>query len=299
MSILVVGSIALDTVETPYGKVDNALGGSALYFSTAASIYSPVNVVGVVGSDFDFSKIDFLMKRQVNFDGLTVGEGHTFRWGGRYHENVNKRDTLFTQLNVFQNFSPVIPKHYRNSQFVFLANINPDLQKDVLEQINKPYLTVMDTMNFWINGKRDSLMSVLRLVDVFILNNEELEELTGTANLFDGARQLIKEGPKALVVKKGEHGSILITEDKCFLAPAYPVSKIADPTGAGDSFAGGFLGYLSTCDQINQINLRRAVIYGTIIASFTVEDFSFSRLKGLPREEVEKRVEAFREMTSF
>ncbi|RMI17453.1 MAG: sugar kinase [Calditrichaeota bacterium] len=299
MAILVVGSIALDTVETPFGKADDAPGGSAIYFSTAASFFAPVNLVGVVGTDFDFSQIDFLKQRGVDFAGVVVEEGRTFRWGGRYHRNMNDRDTLFTELNVFERFNPVIPDHYRQNRFVFLANIQPQLQLRVLEQIERPELIVLDTMNFWITGAKEPLQEVIRKVDILILNDEELQLLTEEVNLFQGAHRLLREGPRALVIKKGEHGAVLVTPKSYFLAPAYPVARVTDPTGAGDSFAGGFMGYLSTCEEINELELRRAVIYGSTVASFTVEDFSFNRLKNITRKDVEQRVNEIREMMRF
>ncbi|NOX38166.1 MAG: sugar kinase [Calditrichaeota bacterium] len=299
MSILVVGSIALDTVETPYGKATDSPGGSALYFSAAASLFAPVNVVGVVGTDFDFSQIEFLRERQVNLEGLKVEAGETFRWGGRYRRDMNRRDTLFTYLNVFEKFQPEIPDHYRESQYIFLANIDPELQMTVLDRIRQPRLTVLDTMNFWISGKRRELEAVIQRVDILILNDEEIRELTGHPHIFQSAQKLLELGPTALVIKKGEHGAILVTNHSYFFSPAYPVSQVIDPTGAGDSFAGGFLGYLAACGEINEANMRRAVIYGSTVASFTVEDFSFKRLKEITRADVDSRVEEMRLMTLF
>jgi len=299
MSILVVGSIALDTVETPYGKATDSPGGSALYFSAAASLFAPVNVVGVVGTDFDFSQIEFLKGRRVSLEGLKVEEGETFRWGGRYRRDMNRRDTLFTYLNVFEKFRPEIPDHYRESRFIFLANIDPELQMTVLDRIRRPRLTVLDTMNFWISGKRRELEAVIQRVDILILNDEEIRELTGHPHIFQSAQKLLRLGPTALVIKKGEHGAVLVTNRNYFFSPAYPVPRVIDPTGAGDSFAGGFLGYLAACREINETHMRRAVIYGSIVASFTVEDFSFERLKTITRNDVEQRVEAIRRMTRF
>ncbi len=299
MSTLVVGSIAIDSVETPWGKDPEAYGGSALFFSVAASLFSPVNMVGVVGEDFAFEKIDFLKDRSVGLEGVSVEPGKTFRWGGRYHENMNKRDTLFTDLNVFENFAPVIPDHYRNNEFIFLANIQPDLQEDVLEQVHQPKLTVLDTMNLWIDIKPEELKRVVSKVNVVIMNDDEIKQYSGLENIFDGARQIMAEGPDVMVVKKGEHGAVLITEDDLFLAPAYPIAKVVDPTGAGDSFAGGFVGYLASQPEINTSALRESVIYGSTVASFTVEDFSFNRLKEISREDVEARVNHMRNMTQF
>lgn len=299
MSILVVGSVALDSVETPFGSVTDALGGSALYFSSAARFFSQTNVVGVVGTDFDFSKIEFLKAEGVDLEGLIVEEGQTFRWGGKYHPEMNLRDTLYTDLNVFERFNPVIPDHYRESQFVFLANIDPTLQLNVLEMVDNPQLTVLDTMNFWITGQRDMLEKVLQRVDMVILNEEEVRELTEISNLYEAAKFLLKSGPKSLVIKRGEYGAVLITRNDYFFVPAYPVKKVTDPTGAGDSFAGGLLGYLASSEEINEETMRKALVYGTVLASFNVEDFSFEGLKTIRREDIEKRVEELRRMTCF
>ena len=299
MSILVVGSLAYDTVETPWGKMDDALGGSALYFSAAASHFSPINVVGVVGSDFDSSKISFLKKRGVNFDGLYVESGDTFRWGGRYHEDLNQRDTLFTYLNVFERFQPKIPVQYRKAEYVFLANIDPELQLQVLEQIDQPKLTVLDTMNFWISGKQQLLDEVIKKCDILIVNDQEARELTQKPNLIKAARLLTEKGPKTIIVKKGEHGCMMYHNDSFFFAPAFPLEKVIDPTGAGDSFAGGFLGYVANENKVDEDTLRKGVIYGSIIASFNVEDFSFTRLANLTKEELEERVQKFSQLTSF
>lgn len=299
MSILVVGSLAYDTIETPWGRMENALGGSALYFSAAASHFSPVNVVGVVGSDFDSSKISFLKKRKVNFDGLYVESGETFRWGGRYYEDLNRRDTLFTYLNVFENFQPKIPMHYRKAEYVFLANIDPELQLDVLEQIEQPKLTVLDTMNFWISGKRRLLEEVIKKCDILIVNDQEARELTHKPNLIKAVRLLTEKGPKTIIVKKGEHGCMMYHNKSFFFAPAFPLEKVVDPTGAGDSFAGGFLGYVARENKINDETLRKGVIYGSIIASFNVENFSFVQLEKLTVEELNERVEKFKQLTAF
>ena len=300
MSLLVVGSIALDTVETPYGNRNDSLGGSALYFSAAASFFTPVNVVGVVGSDFDQSKISFLKKRRVNLDGLYVESGDTFRWGGRYHRDLNQRDTLFTYLNVFENFQPKIPAQYKKADYVFLANIDPELQLQVLEQIDKPKLVVLDTMNFWISGKRRTLDEVIKRCDILILNDEETRELTDEPNLITAIKKLSKtEGPHTFIIKKGEHGALLYHNDSFFFAPAFPLEKAVDPTGAGDSFAGGFLGYIARQDSMDDVTLRKAIIYGSAIASFNVEDFSFDRLVHLQMEELEERFKAFKKLTSF
>jgi len=299
MSILVVGSIALDTIETPHEKVDDSPGGSALYFSAAASYYCPVNVVGVVGSDFDTSKISFLKSRNVNFDGLYVESGETFRWGGRYHIDINKRDTLFTFLNVFEDFQPKIPQQYRETEYVFLANIDPVLQLQVLDQMKKPKLVVLDTMNFWINGKLAELKEVISRSDILIINDEEIIELSGHPNLIKAIDEISGWGPKALVIKKGQHGALLYSEKRYFVAPAFPLAEVKDPTGAGDSFAGGFLGYIAQNGSFDHQTLRRAIIAGSTIASYTVEDFSFNKLIELETGQIEERFSAFKQLTEF
>ena len=299
MNILVVGSIALDSVETPWGSANDSPGGSALYFSSAASFFAPVNVVGVVGTDFDFKAVDFLRQRSVNFDGIDQQEGLTFRWGGRYHMDLNQRDTLFTDLNVFENFNPKIPEFYRNSDLVFLANIDPDLQMQVLRQIPRPKLVILDTMNFWITGKRKSLDEVIGQTDVLILNDEEARMLTDTGNLITAGRRILERGPKFLIIKKGEHGAVLLHDNSYFSAPAYPLEKVVDPTGAGDSFAGGFVGYIAHAGKIDEPTMRRAIIYGSTVASFNVEDFSFRRLVSLNRKEMEARVDDFSRITVY
>ncbi len=286
MNILVVGSVALDTVETPFGSVDDSPGGSALYFSHAASFFAPVNVVGVVGTDFDMNLIKAGKNRPINFDGVYTEEGKTFRWGGRYHKDPNKRDTLFTDLNVFENFKPQIPLNFRKSEIVFLANIDPNLQLQVLEQIEKPELVVLDTMNFWISGQRPALEDVIRRTNIIILNDEEIKQLTGETNLITGGRKVLDMGPDTVVIKKGEHGAVMLKKDCYFTAPAYPVREVIDPTGAGDSFAGGFVGYLAQKADFSDKEFRKAVIYGTVIASFCVEDFSFKNLVSLTDEHI-------------
>jgi sugar/nucleoside kinase (ribokinase family) len=299
MNILVIGSIALDTVETPSGKVEDSPGGSALYFSCAASLFAPVNIVGIVGSDFDFNQINFIKNRSINIDGIYIEEGKTFRWGGRYHTNLNQRDTLYTHLNVFENFKPVIPNSYRQSNLVFLANIDPVLQLQVLDQIEGPRLVVLDTMNYWINGSREQLTQVIRRCDILILNDEETRELTLEDNLVLAARKILDLGPQNLIIKKGEHGAVLIGSDFYFATPAFPLGKVVDPTGAGDSFAGGFVGFLAKVENFSQENLRKALVYGTIIASFNVEDFSFNKLVKLSPSILEERYRQFREITTY
>lgn len=290
MSLLVVGSMAYDSVETPFDKRDNALGGSAMFFSTAAGYFSPVNLVAVVGSDFNHSDIAFLRDKNVNLAGLTTEEGETFRWGGKYLPNMIDRETLFTKLGVFEHFNPVLPEKYKESDYIFLANIQPDLQYNVMQQVKKPKFVAMDTMNFWITGTPDELKKTLTVVDALVINDSEVRLLSGADNIFVGARIIQDMGPKTVIVKKGEHGSILIHKDSCFACPALPVEKLFDPTGAGDTFAGGFMGYLSHVDQITDATLRRAIVMGTVMASFCVESFSADRLKALTNEEIKTRV---------
>jgi len=299
MKILVVGSIAFDTIETPEHSIQDSPGGSALYFSNAASFFAPVNVVGVVGEDFDLEVIDFGKERPINFDGLYTERGKTFRWGGRYYDDPNKRDTLFTDLNVFENFKPEIPANFRDSDIVFLANIDPELQLQVLDQISNPKLVVTDTMNFWISGKRSALDEVIKRTNILILNDEETRQFTGEVSLTLGGQKILNMGPNVVVVKKGEHGAILIGKDSYFVAPAFPVQKVVDPTGAGDCFAGGFVGYLAKFGGFEDSELRKAIIYGTVIASFCVEDFSFKRLARLKNEDLISRFNSIKKITSY
>jgi len=296
MSILVVGSVALDSVETPLGKVKDALGGSATYFSASASYFTNVNVVAVVGDDFPFGEIDFLKDRGVNFDGLIKKQGKTFRWGGKYNFDLNQRETLFTHLNVFESFDPVLPEHYRDIPYVFLANIHPALQLKVLEQVKSPKLIVMDTMNFWIEGTPDLLKKALEKINILIINDSEVLQLSEESNLFIGAKKIQQMGPEILVIKKGEHGALMIENESYFWAPAFPLEKVEDPTGAGDTFAGGFVGYLAKVKDHKQKNLRKAVLYGSTLASFCVEKFSLNRLKEVTSVEIEKRYQQFIEM---
>ncbi|GBE30092.1 MAG TPA: sugar kinase [Bacteroidetes bacterium] len=298
--VLVVGSAALDTIHTPVGSVDDALGGSCFYFSTAASLFTPVRMVAVIGADFPRKLIDFLNDRDVDLSGLMVEPGETFRWGGKYFDDPNKRETLFTKLGVFENFQPKIPGHFRDTPIVFLGNIHPDLQISVLDQISKPELVILDTMNFWISGTPDRLKEVISRVDALLVNDEEATELTGKINLFEAADALLDMDLQAVVVKKGQHGAILFREGMPpFFAPAYPVRNVKDPTGAGDTFAGGFIGYLANHDLADDNVWRQAIIYGTAVASASVEDFSLDRLKNVNMDELEVRVDELRSMTRF
>lgn len=301
MSLLVVGSLALDTIETPFGKVKETLGGSAVYISTAASYFaSPVRLVGVVGGDFPKSAISFLEERNIELEGLqTIQNGKTFRWSGKYQYDLNMRDTIFTQLNVFEKFDPKIPEVYRKSKYVCLGNIDPILQRKVLEQIEKPKLIIGDTMNFWIEGKREELMKTMKHLDVLIINESEARLLTQEPNLIRAGKKVIGMGPKILIIKKGEHGALLITESTIFSAPAYPMEDIYDPTGAGDTFAGGFIGWLDKSDDISDENLKKAVVYGSAMASFCVEKFGVDGLRELTYLKIQDRFRSFRDLVKF
>jgi sugar/nucleoside kinase (ribokinase family) len=301
MSLLVVGSLALDTIETPFGKAERTLGGSATFVSVAASYFvQPVRLVGVVGGDFPKDDIEFLKDRGVDLEGLQIVEdGKTFHWHGKYHYDLNSRDTITTELNVFADFDPIIPEAFQRSTYLCLGNINPELQKKVLLQMAAPKLVVADTMNFWIEGKHEALLDVIKHINVLIINDSEARELSGEANLIKAARRIEEMGPKTLIIKKGEHGALLFHENEMFSAPAYPLESIFDPTGAGDSFAGGFIGYLAKTDDISYENMKRAVVYGSTIASFTVEKFSLEGIKDLSYFEIKDRFNEFKRFSSF
>jgi sugar/nucleoside kinase (ribokinase family) len=299
MSLLVVGSIALDTVETPFGRAVDVLGGSATFFTAAASCFCPVQVVGVVGSDFPESGLEFLRGRGGDLSGVEHAAGESFRWVGVYSYDLNSRETLDTRLGVFADFQPRIPEGFRDAEWVFLGNIDPELQLDVLKQIEGPRLVACDTMNFWIEGKRDSLMALLEHVDLLLVNDSEARELSGDFNLARAARWIQERGPRYVIVKKGEHGAVLFTPDSVFFAPGYPLESVFDPTGAGDAFAGGLMGSLAQSNRLEDADLRRAVVYGSAMGSFAVENFSIDRFRDLEMPEIEDRVRQFREMTIF
>ncbi|SOD02748.1 Sugar or nucleoside kinase, ribokinase family [bacterium JGI 053] len=299
MSILVVGSVALDTVETPFGRADDALGGSATFFSAAASLFGPVQLVGVVGDDYPLDALTFLSERGVDLSGLEQAKGESFRWSGVYSFDLNSRETLETRLGVFADFEPKIPEGFRDAEWVFLGNIDPELQLGVLDQVHRPKFVACDTMNLWIDIKRDRLLDLLKRVDLLLVNDAEARQLSGDSNLSRGARWIMDHGPRYLIIKKGEHGAILFTPHSVFFAPGYPLEDVFDPTGAGDAFAGGFMGHLAQCGRVDDGDLRRAVIYGSVLGSFAVERFSVERFKDLSPEEIEDRVRAFREMTVF
>ena len=299
MSLLVVGSVAFDSVETPFGKVENVLGGSGVYFSTAASFFTDVRLVAVVGQDFPQEHIDFLKSRRVDVSGLEKADGKTFRWKGEYSYALNEAKTLDTQLNVFQNFKPNLPQNYRDSEIVFLANIDPVLQREVLSQVKKPKLVACDTMNFWIDSKRAELIETLRLVDILIINDGEARDLSKEVNLVKAAQVIRAFGPKTLIIKRGEYGVLLFNEEGIFSIPAFPLENVFDPTGAGDSFAGGFIGYLTKSKKFDSAHIRKAIVFGSVVASFNVEDFSLNRMKNLSAEEINKRYKEFKKITHF
>ncbi len=299
MSILVVGSVAFDSVETPFGRVDNVLGGSATYFSTSASFFTDVNLVAVVGEDFPGEHVDFLKSRNIDLRGLSRNEGKTFHWKGRYGYDLNEAQTLETHLNVFETFRPRIPDEYAGADFLFLANIDPELQMEVLDQVRRPRIVACDTMNFWISSKPEALKKVIERVDIFIINEGEARQLSGESNLVKAARKLLGLGVKTLIVKRGEYGVLMFNSESVFSAPAYPLEEVFDPTGAGDTFAGGFMGYLANTGDTSEEGIRQAIIFGSVMASFNVEDFSLNRLKSLEYREIEERYRSFKSMTHF
>ena len=299
MSILVVGSVAIDSVETPFGRGENVLGGSATFFSTAASFFTDVNLVAVVGDDFPQEHLDFLKSRNIDLAGLKREPGKTFHWKGRYGFDLNEAQTLDTQLNVFQTFRPQIPAEYATAEYLILANIDPQLQLEVLEQVQNPRVIACDTMNFWISSKPDVLKKVIAKVDFFIINEGEARQLTGEVNLVKAAKVILAMGAKNLIIKRGEYGVLLFSGDSVFAAPAYPLENVFDPTGAGDTFAGGFMGYLASTGNLSESSVRQAIIFGSVMASFNVEDFSLDRLRTLQYSEIDARYKSFKEMTHF
>jgi sugar/nucleoside kinase (ribokinase family) len=299
MSLLVVGSVAFDTIETPYGQAKEILGGAATYFSVTASYFTPVRVVAVVGEDFGSEQMRVFEDRGIDIQGVERAKGKTFRWRGEYQGNMDEARTLETHLNVFQTFAPKIPRAYLDSDFVFLANIDPGLQLHVRQQINGARFAGCDTMNFWISGKPDELKKTLSAVDALVINEGEARMLSGTENLPRAAAAIQRLGPRIVVIKRGEHGAVLFQGNCIFFAPAYPLEQVHDPTGAGDTFAGGFMGYLAREGELFERNLRRALVYGSVMASFSVEEFGLSRLLRVKPEEIEERFKQFKAMTHF
>lgn len=299
MDILVVGSVAFDSVETPFGQGHEVLGGSATYFSTSASFFTGVRLVAVVGEDFPEEHRSFLSSRNIDLTGLQVAPGKTFRWSGRYGYDLNEAQTLETHLNVFEGFQPKLPDNFRDAEVVFLANIDPELQMEVTRQVKRPRLIACDTMNFWIGGKREALVRTLNQVDILIINEGETRQLADEPNLIKAAKAILALGPKTLVVKRGEYGVLVFGEHSVFSIPAYPLEEVFDPTGAGDTFAGGFVGYLAATGNFTDAAIRKATVFGSVMASFTVEDFSLNRLRSVSWQEIEDRFRRFQALTAF
>ena len=301
MAVLVFGTVTLDTVETPSRRVEDVLGGSGVYAAIAASFFpNTVQLVGVVGADFPQTYTDILQNHRIDLQGLErVEDGKTFRWGGRYAEDFNVRDTLFTELNVIEGFQPVLPETYKETPYLFLANNSPASQLSIIEQATNPKLVVCDTMDFWINEEREALEALLARVDVLILNDSEARLLTGDSNLVRAAETILRYGPERVIVKKGEHGAISITESSYFNAPAYPIKQAADPTGAGDSFAGGMMGYLASVEDTSEETIRSAMVYGAVVASFNIEDFSINRQKRVQFSEISSRYRELQDAVRF
>ena len=300
MSLLVVGSVAYDALESPYGKVERTLGGAATYFAVSASFFTRVNLVAVVGDDFHANDEAILRKRSIDVEGLERTPGKCFFWAGKYSENLNERVTLTTELNVFADFNPRLPQKYTNSRFVFLANIAPTLQRDVLRQVNgRPKLVARDTMNYWIERTNAELRETLKHVDILMINDSETRQLSNEHNLLRAAKHIFKMGPSTLVVKRGEYGAMLVDKNGVFCVPAFPLEEPHDPTGAGDSFAGGFMGYLAGAGSKTDAALRRAMVYGSVLGSFTVERFGLERLLALKKSEIHARARHFAKLTQF
>lgn len=298
-SILVVGSVAFDSVKTPFGEAENVLGGSATYFSVSASFFSQVRVVAVVGSDFSDEHASIFKRHNVDTSGLVRADGQTFRWKGEYGFDLNEAHTLDTQLNVFESFKPDLPDAYRDAEYVFLGNIDPALQAQVLDQVRQPRVVACDTMNFWIQGKLEALRKTLARVDILVINDGETRMLGGEANLVQAANKIRAMGPRVLIVKRGEYGVLMFNEDSVFAAPAFPLEEVFDPTGAGDSFAGGFMGHLAAAESMDDATFRRAIVYGSVMASFNVEEFSLKGLSKLTKTEIEGRFGQFQRLTHF
>ncbi|MBI2646307.1 MAG: bifunctional hydroxymethylpyrimidine kinase/phosphomethylpyrimidine kinase [Deltaproteobacteria bacterium] len=300
MSIVVVGTTAFDSVQTPYGAAEKVLGGSANYFSMAASFFTPIKMVSVIGEDFPQDHLEYLNNRNVCTKGIAKLLGKTFHWKGQYERDLSEAETLETHLNVLEQFKPALPHEYRKCEYVFLANIDPDLQQQVLEQMESPKVVACDTMNFWISLKRESLIQTLKRIDIFLLNEAEARQLSGESNLIRAAKKIHACGPRIIIIKRGEHGALLYNEGRIFVLSAFPLETVQDPTGAGDTFAGGFMGYLAKSqNELDDTTLRKAIVYGTVMASFNVEDFSFNRLKTLDWGLIEQRYRSLLNALSF
>jgi sugar/nucleoside kinase (ribokinase family) len=300
MSLVIIGSLAFDTIETPFGRREKIVGGSGTYCSLAASFFTRPNVVGVVGEDFPDETVAFLKSKKIDLRGLEVRPGKSFFWEGHYGEDPNLRTTIRTEPNVYEDFKPQLPPEYRKSEIVFLANIDPDQQDEILNQVEKPKLVAMDTINLWINQKRDSLLKVIEKVDLYFANDEEVRLLTGEKNLVKAGKKILEGGPSLVVIKKGEHGALVLGKDLVFGILAHPCEEVIDPTGAGDSFAGGFLGYLDRVEDLHDDReIRRAAVYGSVLASFVIEDFGINRFKTLTRKEINNRFSQFKKLVSF
>ncbi len=300
MSLVIIGSLAFDTIETPFGRREKIVGGSGTYCSLAASFFTRPNVVGVVGEDFPEETVAFLKSKKIDLKGLEVRPGKSFFWEGHYGEDPNLRTTIRTEPNVYEDFKPQLPPEYRKSEIVFLANIDPDQQDEILNQVEKPKLVAMDTINLWINQKRDSLLKVLEKVDLYFANDEEVRLLTDEKNLIKAGKKILEGGPSLIIIKKGEHGALVLGKDIVFGVLAHPCEEVVDPTGAGDSFAGGFLGYLDKVKDFgDEMEIRRAAVYGSVLASFVIEDFGINRFKTLTKDDIESRFERFRKLVTF
>lgn len=299
MSILVVGTVAFDSIETPYGSAERVLGGSASYFAVAASFFSPVKIVGIVGHDFPAEYLEIFSRRGIDLEGLERERGDTFHWRGRYHEDLNVRDTVELHLNVLTKFAPRLPESYRNAEYVFLGNIDPMIQLQVLDQMKSMRMIACDTMDHWIQGSNRELRKVLARTEILVINDSEARLLSGEHNIVRAARSILRMGPKVVLIKRGEYGVLQFSDAFVFATPAYPLEEVFDPTGAGDSFAGGFLGHLARSWDGSEGGLRRAIVYGSVVASFTVEDFGLRRLAALSVDEIEERYRRFVELTDF
>jgi sugar/nucleoside kinase (ribokinase family) len=299
VEVVISGTVALDSIRTPFGEAREVLGGSAVYSSVAARGFAPAGIVSVIGKDFPKKHLNFLRTMGIDTSGIEVKKGDTFRWSGFYEYDMNQAHTLDTKLNVLNAFDPALPDAYRQAKFLFLANTDPEVQMKVYKQIKKPRFVMMDTMNFWIENKKDALTRMLEKVDVAVLNDAEARQYWETPNLVQAGRSFLEMGLKAVIIKKGEHGALMFTDGACFSAPAYPLEKLVDPTGAGDSFAGGFIGWLARTEDISPRNMRKAVIFGSAIASFNAEDFSLNRLKKITRDDIFNRYMMFQDIVSF